>query len=569
MAMPRGQVTPALPPAAARPGGVTGSLGRAWERPLIPAAAGLLCVHDGGAVSAVRPALHERHQQVLRLIRDESWEAAEKACRELTLRHPDFVLGWYLAAQIAVRRTGMADALALLEKALALQPAHPPALLLKAQCLAATGRLVQAAACATLAQEHAPPEPAFWDALGSVLRSAGQPERALAICEAAVQRGPGNARAFASRAAVRAELGDLSGAEEDYDQVIALSPAEFEAFRRRSELRTQTHERNHITELEEALAWDSLEWRGEVQLRYALAKEYADLGEHELSFQHLQQGARLRREHMRYDVKTDVATVNWIREAFPEPPPAPSKEAGKDAPILIVGLPCSGSALVGRILGAHPHVLPALELDCFARALVEAVRRDAGGRQLSRREMVASSARVDFNALGRDYIDRAHAAGATASRFIDSMPLNYLYCGLIRRALPRARIVHVRRAPLAACFAIHSRLFEEGYPFSYDLADLGQYYIAYRRLMAHWQRTLPGVIHEVSCENMSADQLGETRRLLDFCGLPWDEACTPQACGPAPLPQPAEWRHHQSHLAALRAQLMAAGIAVEEADACS
>jgi tetratricopeptide (TPR) repeat protein len=515
---------------------------------------------------------------VLRLIRDASWEGAEKACRELTLRHPEFVLGWYLAAQIAVRRTGMTDALFLLEKALALEPAHPPALLLKAQCLAATGRLIQAAACAAVAQEHAPPEPAFWDALGSVLSRAGEHERALTVCEEAVRRAPGAPRPLVNRAVERRHLGDLEGAERDYDEVIAVSPLEFEAYRSRSELRTQTLRRNHVPELEDALVRHSPAWRGEVQLRYALAKEYADLGEHEQALRHLKLGARLRREHMRYDVKNDVATVNWLREAFPDPPHAPPAAACRDAPVFVVGLPRSGTALVARILGSHPQLASAGELDCFARALVEAARRGSRGRALSRREMIVCSAGLDFAALGQDYIDRARDAGATTGRFIDSMPLNYLYCGLMRRALPRARIVHVSRAPLAACHAIHSTLFEDGHPFSYDLGELGQYYIAYRRLMAHWQRTLPGAIHEVSYEGMIIDQPEETRRLLEFCGLEWDEACVErqpgeaaatdpaQLCRPQRIPEVFAWRHYESHLAGLRAQLLAAGIEVEAAN---
>jgi tetratricopeptide (TPR) repeat protein len=530
-------------------------------------------------VSVVKPALHEHHQEVLRLIREGSWEAAQSACRELTDRHPQFVLGWYLAAQIAVRRTGAQDALAMLEKALELEPAHPPALLLKAQCLASLGRLTEAVACAAIAQEHAPPEGAFWDALGAVLSRAGQHQQALAACEEAVRRAPGGARPLFNRAAARRVLGDLAGAEEDYDRVIAMSPTEFEAYRHRSDLRTQTLERNHVIELQAALDQHSPSWRGEVQLRYALAKEHEDLGEHEKSFEHLQKGSRLRRKHMRYDVMTDVATVNWIRDAFPDPPPAPSPSASRNTPIFIVGLPLSGASLVDRILGSHPQVAATGELDCFARALVEAVRGGSPGRQLSRREMVARSAQVDFAALGRDYIQRALAAGAAQGCFIDKMPLNYLYCGLIRRSLPGARIVHVSRMPLAACYSIHKTLFEDGYPFSYDLADLGQYYVAYRRLMAHWQRTLPGAIHELSYESLISDQLGETRRLLQHCGLEWDDACVELHLDPvavttasaSPLHNPPhlspQWRHHETHLAGLRAQLMAAGIEVEQGNA--
>ena len=107
-------------------------------------------------------------------------------------------------------------------------------------------------------------------------------------------------------------------------------------------------------------------------------------------------------------------------------------------------------------------------------------------------ELIAASAKVDFAALGREYIRRAHVATARSGRFIDKMPLNYLYCGLIRRALPAARLVHLTRHPMAVCYAMYKTLFKDGYPFSYDLSEIGRYYLGYRRLMAHWRATHAG-----------------------------------------------------------------------------
>jgi tetratricopeptide (TPR) repeat protein len=516
---------------------------------------------------------HERQQQVLRLMQEGNWHAANEACRMLTAQHPSFVPGWYLSAQLAMRLNDAAGALQGVDRVLTLEPAHPAARLLKAQCLLAAGQLTQACAAGTAAQESAPSDPAFWDALGQVFTRAGDQYRALAAYEEALRLAPGQSRVLFNRAAVRRFVGDLAGAETDYDQVIALDPSDFEAYRNRSDLRGQTAEKNHVTELERVLAERQPQWRGEVQLRYALAKEYEDLGEYGKSFQHLRCGARLRREHLRYDVKTDIQTVDWIMGAFSSSTAA-LPGASPEAPIFIVGLPRSGSTLVERILGSHSQVAPAGELECFARALTHAVRRTTGHPQLSRQEMVASSTRLDFSALGRDYLDRARAAGATAPCFTDKMPLNYLYCGLIHRALPNAKIVHVSRSPMAACYAIHKTLFEAGYPFSYDLDELSQYYVGYRRLMDHWRRTLPGAIHDLSYETLIADQLGETRQLLQFCGLQWEDACVEfhrnpaatttasasQVRRPLYLSSVSQWRHYETHLAGLRAQLEAAGI---------
>ena len=314
-------------------------------------------------------------------------------------------------------------------------------------------------------------------------------------------------------------------------------------------------------------------------MRYALAKEYEDIGEYAKSFRQLQQGATERRRHMRYDVGVDVATVDWIIDAFPAVPTPTLHGAGEPAaaaPIFIVGLPRSGTTLVDRILGSHPAIFSAGELNHFALCIVDAVRR-GGAPQLPRRELIARSAELDFAALGRDYLDKVRRAGVDAVRFTDKMPLNYLYCGLIQRALPNAKIVHVTRQPMAACYSMYKTLFKDGYPFSYDLGEIARYFIGYRRLMEHWQAAAPGRIYPLSYEALVADQLGETRKLLEFCGLEWQDACVEFHRNPMPTTTASasqvrrrmydssvsQWRHYAAELKELSAALRNAGIDVE------
>ena len=222
------------------------------------------------------------------------------------------------------------------------------------------------------------------------------------------------------------------------------------------------------------------------------------------------------------------------------------------------------------------------ELTCLARAIVEAARRASGSPQLPRRELVAWSGRLDFAALGRDYLERARASRTGLKpRFTDKMPLNYLYCGIIHRALPGAKIIHVARKPMAACYAIYKTLFKDGYPFSYDLHELARYYGAYRRLMSHWRTTLPGVLLDLNYEQLATAQIPETRRLLEDCHLAWEEACAefhrnPSATTTASAAQVrrpmydssiAQWRHYQRQLEPLRRALLAEGIDAAELDA--
>ncbi len=513
------------------------------------------------------------HREVLRLIQAQSWREAAAASRVCIARYPLFAPGWSAASHIALLQHAPADALTAIERALALAPDHAGYGLQQARCLLALRRRRAALAATAAAQSHAASNAALWDAIGTMFHQLSDQHRALAAYDRAVALVPGAARFRYNRATVRRFVGDLDGAEADFDYAIAHAPGDAEAYYNRSVLRVQTAARNHVEELEARAALPTAPWQADVQIRYALAKEYEDLGEHAKAFAHLRLGAQRRRRHLQYDVSHDVATVDWIIEAFPGAAVAADVGAGAAhaapaaaAPIFIVGLPRSGSTLVERILGSHSALTSAGELNCFALAITDAVAARTG-RRLPRRELVRASAALDFVALGRDYLARAYDCIDGTGRFIDKMPLNYLYCGLIARALPDAKIIHVTRHPLAAGYAMYKTLFQDGYPFSYDLEDIGHYYTAYRRLMDHWRQTLPGVVYDLSYEALVADQAGETARLLAHCGLDWEDACldfhrNPAASTTASAAQVrrplyassvAQWQHHAEALAPLRA----------------
>jgi tetratricopeptide (TPR) repeat protein len=513
--------------------------------------------------------------QVSRLMQARDWRAAEAACRQLTTQHPEFAAGWFAASQIAMAQRAAREALDAAEHALKIEPANARFLVHRAQCLLALGRRAEALAAAQAAERCAGTDAGVWDAIGTVQSFANDQRRALAAYDRAVALAPHNPQLAYNRASVRRFVGDLHGAEADYDRVIAQNPLDYEAYLNRSALRVQTAAHNHVAELEAMAAKPVADWRAEVQIRYALAKEYEDLADYAESFEHLRRGAQKRREHLRYDVAADVATVDWIVDAFPGGGATDGEAiASQESPIFIIGLPRSGTTLVERILGSHSTVSSAGELDSFALALVDSSRRVSGQARLARRELVAQSANLDFPALGQEYLRRARAAFGGEGRFIDKMPLNYLYCGLLRRALPKAKIIHVTRHPMAVGYAMYKTLFKDGYPFSYHLGEIAHYYVAYHRLMAHWRMTMPGTLHELSYETLIADQRGETRKLLDYCELPWEEGCVefhgnPAATTTASASQVRRpiydssvslWRHYEAQLAELSTLLTAAGI---------
>jgi tetratricopeptide (TPR) repeat protein len=483
----------------------------------------------------------------------------------------------YAASQQALASKQSLQALQFIDQALEGEPRDPHLLIHRAQCLLVLGRLPEARDAATLARRHAAPNANLLSAIGGVFNRVNDYSSALDAYDAAVTLAPANAQILFNRAAIRRYVGELAQAESDYDRVIAANPSDYEAYLNRSDLRTQSAAENHVAELEATLARGAAP-QGEVFLRYALAKEYEDLEDYARSFAHLRRGARIRRQHLRYDVAVDVATVDWIIEAFPHPesqaPHVTANRACAEAPIFIVGLPRSGSTLIDRILGSHSQVHSAGELHAFAMALVDAVRRHSGESSLPRQELVARSAQLDFAALGLNYLKLASSGVPPSLRFTDKMPLNYLYLGLIRRALPNAKIIHISRAPMAAGYAMYKMLFQDGYPFSYDLTELGKYYVAYRRLMDHWRKVMPGAILDLTYEALVADQVGETRKVLEYCGLEWQDACADfhlnataattasasQVRRPIYGASVSQWRHYAKELAELSDVLRADGI---------
>lgn len=374
-------------------------------------------------------------------------------------------------------------------------------------------------------------------------------------------------------------VGDLAGAETCLDRLIERRPTDFDAWYNRATLRRQTPTRSHVAAIEAALATAEGGERGAVALNYALAKELEDLGEYRRAWQALSAGAAARRRRLAYDVAGDEATLAQIRTVFDakwlaqEAPRAPATESPV-LPVFVAGLPRSGTTLVERILSSHSRVDALGEISDLALALTR-LSGVGGGRV----ERVTRAARIDPARLGEAYRTAIRGYGARGPFLLDKTPLNVLYFGLIHRALPEARLIHVRRHPLDVCLAMFKTLFRMGYPFSYDLDDLARYYLAYDALMAHWRAVLPaGRFLEVDYESLVADQSGISRALLAHAGLEWEDACLQFHANPAPsatasaaqVRQPiyhravGRWQHYAEGLAPLAERLVAAGIDVPQ-----
>lgn len=502
--------------------------------------------------------------------------AAIDACERLNREHPDFASGWHTASQLAFRLGNIEMALDAIRQATRLEPENSTWQLQEAKCLVKQGRQGPARAVVrrlagqtlTTVYENA--------GVGMLLTELGERREAVRFYEAAAALAPDDARQYYNIACLQRTLGDLEDAETNFDRAIELNPHDYEAWKLRSDLRTQTPRRNHVEALETALGAGVTDHVGEANLCYALAKELEDLEEFERSFDYLARGATARRRQMQYDVERDLETMAAIRRVFSAGKLQASPPGyGNSEPIFILGMPRTGTTLVERILGGHSDVQSAGELPNFAIEMMRLVREASAGARPSRDEVVALSAGIDFARLGEAYIESTRDKTGSSPHFIDKMPLNYLYVGLINLALPGAKIVHVQRDPMDTCYAVFKNLFVDAYPFSYDLRELAHYYVAYHELMQHWHAALPGKIHTLRYEDLVNDVEKESRRLVAFCGLEWqptildfharNEASTTASA--AQVRQPVysrsvgRWRDYEQQMQPVREIFRDAGIA--------
>jgi len=447
-------------------------------------------------------------------------------CENLNRQYPEYGSGWHTASHLMMKLGNAAAALAAIERALSVDPEKIEWYLQRAMCLARLGRIDELKPAVQALSERKMKSAYQMSSLGMLLTQLGSREAAADLYKQAAELEPDDSRNYYNLACLQRSLGELAAAEENYDVAIRLNSADYESYKIRSELRPQTKERNHVKELEQVLTGNLQDDRGWVQVSYALAKELEDLGEAERSFKHLKAGSDRRRKLMKYEVDRDLETIDAIKRTF-DRGVLENAEPGCEnpEPIFILGMPRTGTTLVERILASHSDVFAAGELNNFAAQLMTMMRAQNVDKKISRDQMVESSAQLDFQRLGESYIASTRPFTGSSKRFIDKMPLNYLYVGLIHLAMPNATIINLQRDPMDTCYAIYKQLFVDAYPFSYDLEELARYFVAYHRLMQHWNEVLPGVIHTIQYEELVDDIEDKTRQMLGACNLDWQAQC--------------------------------------------
>jgi tetratricopeptide (TPR) repeat protein len=323
------------------------------------------------------------------------------------------------------------------------------------------------------------------------------------------------------------ELGRLAEARAALEQAVRLAPDNVRYRLNLSLIVRFVAGDPHLAAIER-LAQDSasLSVGDRIELHFALAKAYEDVGRHAEAFRQWLDGNALKRRQIAYNEAAALGSLDRTAAAFTSELIRTRQNAGQrsSVPVFIVGMPRSGTTLVEQILASHPQVFGGGELSHFSRA-VKGIRTPFGG-SANFPELVLGMTDDDFRDLGVRYLAEIERLAPAAMRITDKMPTNFVFAGCIHLALPNAAIIHIIRDPIDTCTSCFSNLFSDGQHYTYDLAELGRYYRHYRALMAHWHRVLPaGRILDVRYEDVVADLEGQARCIVAHCGLGWDPRC--------------------------------------------
>ncbi len=458
-------------------------------------------------------------EQALAMYRRGDARSAYESCAAILETRPHFHRASHLAGVIAFEQGHHATAEGLLHEAISMSPDSAAYYCDLALPLRSQEKYQEALAALDQALTIDPAMAAALSIRASLLAFLGRGDAAADTLEKLCGLRPEDPDAWLRLALARRNLGDLSAARTSIEKALTLRPDFPAAYWILSSLVTATEASNHIPQME-SLLHSCTDSHAQVELCFALAKEHEDLAQYERAFEYLARGNAQRRAQLDYDLEQDRQLFARIRASFQKEKPQDAEDVD-GGPIFVVGLPRTGSTLLERILTGHSDVSSAGELQIMER-LVGFEERD---RAQPFPDFVAGLTNSDLKRIGHSYIDKSQAFRGETKYFVDKMPLNFLYVGLILQALPAARIINMRRDPVDTCFSCYKQLFGAHYRFSYDLQELAAYYKLYDELMLHWQALAPGRIMDVHYEMLVRETEEEARRVFSFCDLPWEAAC--------------------------------------------
>jgi len=464
------------------------------------------------------------------LFADGELAAAEQMTRQFLIENGNHVEAMRLLARIGLEHDVLDDAELLLRAVLDLAPDYHAARYDYARTLLRRHQHQQALSELDTLIRLEPANRAYRTTYATAVVGLGQHERALALYQELLREAPRSADLHLSIAHTCKTLGRTPEAIDAYHAAMEARPAFGDAYWSLANLKTYRFTDAEIQRMRDEERSESTTKVDRYHLCFALGKALEDRGEYADSFAFYEQGNALKKSDLRYRPETiehntrmqiQICNAEFFDQHRGSGCPAPD-------PIFIIGLPRSGSTLLEQILASHSQVEGTQELADVPRIVQELQGHEATYDDLQSRRyprLLAQITASEFTRLGEKYISDTRVYRTGKPFFIDKMPNNFRHVGLIHAMLPNAKIIDARREPMACCFSNFKQLFAAGQEFTYSLEDIGRYYRTYVELMEHWDAMLPGRILRVQHEDVVDDLEGSVRRLLDFCGLPFEPAC--------------------------------------------
>lgn len=451
---------------------------------------------------------------------------AEQIYRNVLLKDPSNVDALRLMAGVAMRAKQWGDAEMLLERALELAPDYYQGWMdigMARQEQDKTDAAIEAYERVTRLKPH---KPHGYTSAGTVYAMIGKHDEAMERFEKAIEVEPGNFGALSGMGHVLKTIGKQDEAIARYRECVEHNPDHGETWWSLANLKTFRFTDDDIAVMEKRAARESLVEEQRASFFFALGKAYEDKQDYARAFEYYEKGNANRRERETYDPVQTVDLHDSFIEVFSKDFLAERRGVGcqSNAPILIVGLPRSGSTLIEQILASHPDVEGTHELPDLGR-----VARSIGLQREDRKTYPRVISFLDddeFAALGEEYLRRTERHRETdLPRFTDKLPNNFAHVGFLSLILPNAKVINARRHPLDSCLGSFKQMFARGQPFTYDQFELAEFYLQYQRLMDHWHEVLPGTVLDVQYEEVVDDLETQVRRILEHCDLPWNDAC--------------------------------------------
>jgi len=441
--------------------------------------------------------------------------------------NPKFAQAYNNLGNVLMDLGRIGDAERALRRAISLKPKFAEALSNLGDALRELGRLSESETVCRQAIDSNPDHAEAHSNLGNALKDQGRLKEAETSYRRAIALKPNFAIAHNNLGATLKDLGRFAEARAAIEQSIRLEPRRTLHYLNLSDVEKFAVGNPHMQAMQDlARDIESLSVTQQLELHYALAKAYDDIGEHKDAFGHLSIGSALKRQQITYHEIKELLAFERTRETFDLELIGRFQGCGEPSavPVFIVGMPRSGTTLVEQILASHPGVFGAGELPNFGGAMIDLSIGHAGAVPYA--DAAQNLCDGNIRRLGARYLSEVRGMASLASRVTDKMLLNIFHIGLIHLALPNASIIHVARDPLDTCMSCFSKLFAAGQKYTYDLGELGRYYRCYQLLMRHWDDVLPrGRILHVRYEEVVDDLEGQARKIVGHCGLAWDARC--------------------------------------------